>query len=159
MVRNLTLHYIPFLADTDLLPYLTHSRAGSAYDAVWAMSRAWHTLTPTLFSSYNTCSILNVTEWQSITGEALNETLNGTFKWVDGEMSYDPSYFQGISVSRDTGYFCITVNKCITCRSIIRTTQVCTSIMHAHSRQTFTHVIFADSLHNPPAKNTLYTVS
>ena len=98
MVQNLTLHHLPSLSNTTLLPYLLHSQAANAYDAVWAMSRAWHAVICTLL--YTQDSYFYYTERENILGDVLNQILNGTFESVlESEMNYDPSYFQGVSVS------------------------------------------------------------
>ena len=97
MVQSLTLRHLPSLSNTSLLPYLLHSQAANAYDAVWAMSRAWHTAIPTLLYTHDSCSYY--TERENIVGDVLNQTLNGTFESVfESEVNYDPSYFQGVSV-------------------------------------------------------------
>ena len=104
MVQNLTLHYFPALKhnkDTDLLPYLRHSQAASAYDAVWALSRAWHTAMPVLLRQYRICSTFDAIERRNIVAEVLNRTVNGTLDRIlrDGNYKYEPHPFQGVSVS------------------------------------------------------------
>ena len=64
------------------------------------MSSAWHTAIPTLLYARDPCSIIDINERENIVGDVLNRTLNGTFECAfESEMNYDPSYFQGVSVS------------------------------------------------------------
>ena len=97
MVQNLTRHYLPSLSNTSLLPYLVHSQAASAYDAVWALSRAWHVAIPTLNYSHNIHTEMSDSDRRDIIATVINQALNGTLR--DGIINHDPSYFQGVSVS------------------------------------------------------------
>ena len=102
MVQNLALTYLPPLSGINLRPYLLRSQAASVYDAVWGLSRAWHTILPPLVYTYNVCSISNSFERRCIAAALLNQALNGTLN-MSTTTGYDPSFFLGVAVRKFTG--------------------------------------------------------
>ena len=77
-----TLQVFPSFAGEDLVPYLPHSSAPTAYDAVWSLALTWNDAIPELFSNTDVCDLRNSTEVQTIIAETLklsveNFTLKG----------------------------------------------------------------------------------
>ena len=58
-----------------LVPYLPHSMAPTAYDAVWALALAWNEAIPELLANTSICEMDNSAEIQSISSEVLERSL------------------------------------------------------------------------------------
>ena len=58
-----------------LMPYLPHSNAPTAYDAVWSLALAWNEAIPELISNRNICAIDNRLGLQNETKEAVSDSL------------------------------------------------------------------------------------
>ena len=98
-VQNLTLDYFPSLHGINLIPYLLRSQGASAYDAVWGLSRAWHTILPPLVHTHSIGSVEDPVDRRGIEARLLNQALNGTLS--GSTTGYDPSYFMGVAVSNN----------------------------------------------------------
>ena len=82
---NKTLETFPSLKTENLVPYLSHSHAATAYDAVWALALAWNEAIPVLLHDTNVCSL----ETEEGVQNSIKEVLNNSLKAIS---------FHGVSV-------------------------------------------------------------
>ena len=80
-----TLEVFPTLKTENLVPYLSHSHAATAYDAVWSLALAWNDAIPTLLYDTNVCGLETEEEVQN----SIKEVLSNSLKTIS---------FQGVSV-------------------------------------------------------------
>ena len=58
-----------------LAPYLPHSTAPTAYDAVWSLALAWNEAIPELLNKTSICEMDNSTQIQSLASEVLERSM------------------------------------------------------------------------------------
>ena len=76
------------------MPYLLHSSAATAYDAVWSLALAWNEAIPELVSNTNVCDLQKSREVQTMIAKSLNTSVKNFI-------------LSGISVSTLQIIFCI----------------------------------------------------